>query len=100
CGNTLRFLYSPVLARISCFCCRIAAQAARSRAAVTATKRIRIGCATYQFAMSRTTEVTALSPGDAVVLAVIARAAPQRPVRAVEQDRVDRPHRPLLEDLR
>src|SRR6266513_4355064 len=49
--------------------------------------------------MSRTTEVTALSPGDAVVLAVVALAAPQRPVRAVEQDGVDRPRRPLLEDL-
>src|SRR5947208_14793083 len=49
--------------------------------------------------MSTTTEVTALSPADAVVLAVVARAAPQRSVGAVEHDGVDRPRRPLLEDL-
>src|ERR1043165_6038705 len=100
CGSTLRFLNSPVSARISFFCCCIAAQAARRTAAVTATKRIRIGCATYQFAMPATTAVTALSPADAVVLAVVARAAPERPVRAVEHDGVDRPRGPLLEDLR
>src|ERR1051326_6956529 len=87
-------------ARLSCFGWRIAAQAARRMAAVTATKRIRIGCATYQFAMPATTAVTGLPPADAVVLAVVARAAPERPVRAVEHDGVDRPRGPLLEDLR
>src|ERR1041385_4966620 len=39
-------------------------------------------------------------PADAVALAVVARAAPQRPVLPIDHDGVDRPRRPLLEDLR
>src|SRR5512144_2860513 len=36
-------------------------------------------------------EVPAASPADAVVLAVVGGAAPQRAMRLIEDDRVDRP---------
>src|SRR5262249_26325349 len=67
-----------------------AGAASRHAWAITHPARARVStyCTSTIASMLRT---LGLLPGDAVVVAVVARAAPQRAVRLVEEDRVDRP---------